>query len=544
MRGGSVAAPTSAAETASAARPQPSSVVTTPPRGWGWLLPSLGDMIFLVIFCTVVAYGSRALSADGDPARQLRLGEYILSTGTLPRVDLFSHTRAGQPFVPYEWLAEVVSAASARALGLAGPVLVHAVLIALTFVVLYAALRARWHGPLLTGGIVMLAAATSSIAWIVRPHVYTMLGLALCWALLDAWYRRALAPRWLWLLPPIFLIWANFHGGFLVGWITIGAFVGADVARWAARAPGMSGDARARLGQVALPAAASVLAVVVNPEGFGMFHHVFGHLGHRFTLNITDEFVSPDFHSDRAQAFLALLLLALATALWTRRAPALHEGALALIFTFFALYAIRNVPLYAIIMAPLLASQLEALAALPGAAGERLRGIGGWLDRRERALARGEALSRLGVWSALTVVGATALAVVEQRAGLPPLGVAFDGTRLPVAATEYLGANPPAGNGFNEQGWGGYLVYRLWPGQKVFIDGQTDFYGDELVGEYVEVAVLGGRWAEILDRYRIEWVLFRTDTPLVQQLKRSAGWRAVHEDPLATVLVRAPAAAS
>ncbi len=543
MRGDKLITRSSTSELAHAASPE-HAPATTLPRGRTWLVPSLSDVIFLVNFSAVVAYGSRTVSADGDPARQLRLGEYILSTGTLPRVDLFSHTMAGQSFVPYEWLAEVVSAASARVFGLAGPVLVHGVIIALTFVVLYAALRTRGHGLFLSVGVVILATATSSIAWIARPHVYTMLGLALCWAMLDAWYRGKLAPRLLWLLPPMFLIWANFHGGFLVGWITLGAFVGADIARWAARAPGTSDAARARLGQVALPALASLLAVVINPEGFGMFDHIFGHLGHRFTLDRTDEFASPDFHSDRAQTFLVMLLIACAAALWSRRAPALHEGGLVLVFTFFALYAIRNVPLYALIVAPVLAAQLEALPAVPGAVGERLRGIGAWLGRRERAMARGEATSRSGVWPALAVLGVATFALLQQRAGLPPLGVAFDGTRLPVAATDYLAANLPAGNGFNDQGWGGYLVYRLWPRQKVFIDGQTDFYGDELVAEYVEVAILGARWAEILDKHQIQWILFRTDTPLVQHLKRSPSWRVVHEDPLATVLIRAPAIGS
>src|SRR5439155_25066580 len=69
-----------------------------------WLLPSFLDLVFLACLLVALAAGRTMLSADGDPARHLTVGEYILASGSIPRADLFSHTMAGQPFVPYEWL--------------------------------------------------------------------------------------------------------------------------------------------------------------------------------------------------------------------------------------------------------------------------------------------------------------------------------------------------------------------------------------------------------------------------------------------------------
>src|SRR5262249_28568140 len=135
-------------------------------RGWSaWLLPSFADLIFLVCLLGALRSGATMLSADGDPARHLAVGEHILATRSIPRQDLFSYTMAGRPFVPYEWLAEAASAASYRLAGLAGPVILHAGVIAMTFAVLVWQLRGRGHGPLLAFGVALLAAMASGVHW-------------------------------------------------------------------------------------------------------------------------------------------------------------------------------------------------------------------------------------------------------------------------------------------------------------------------------------------------------------------------------------------
>src|SRR4051794_20211473 len=101
-----------------------------------WLVPSLAQVIFLSCLLLALKFGSMMVSADGDPGRHLAVGQHILASGAIPREDIFSHTMAGEPFVPYEWLAEVASAASYRWAGLAGPVLLHGSLIGLSFAIL------------------------------------------------------------------------------------------------------------------------------------------------------------------------------------------------------------------------------------------------------------------------------------------------------------------------------------------------------------------------------------------------------------------------
>jgi hypothetical protein len=135
-------------------------------------------------------------------------------------------------------------------------------------------------------------------------------------------------------------------------------------------------------------------------------------------------------------------------------------------------------------------------------------------------------------------VGLFSVAIIQARTTENTLGAQFDPTLQPVGAASYLKEHPPLENGFNQLQWGGYLLRELWPTERVFIDGQTDFYGDSLLNDYLQVADLRAGWQDVLDRYDIRWVVFSSDSPLVRTLRTSEGWHVTYEDSLATVLTR------
>ena len=457
--------------------------------------------------------------------------------GRFLREDVFSFTMLGQPFVPYEWLAELASAASYRALGLAGPLLLHGAVIALTFALVFAWLRRRGESPLLAIGVVLLAIATAQVHWLARPHVFTFLGTAVFCLILDDWHPGRLHQKWLWALPAAMVLWANLHGGFLVGLLLIATYLGADILRWLVGPREIAARA-SRSVRVLLPVAFMTLAATcVNPAGPALLSHVFGWFANTFLINATQEYQSPDFHQPAFRAFAAMILVAVAGVAWSRRRPALHEGLLLLGFLYLALFSGRNVPLFAIVVAPLLACQLAALRGPRGRFNTYIGHVVNWLGRRDRILARIDARSRFRIWPVAMIVGLAAVAFVQRGAGTP-LGVQFDPARLPVSAVAYLEDHPMQGHMFNDFAWGGYLLHELWPSQRVFIDGQTDFYGEALTQDYLAVANVKPAWRDVLDRYDVQWIVFRSDSALEQVLLASGGWDTVYRDPLAVILTR------
>jgi hypothetical protein len=87
---------------------------------------------------------------------------------------------------------------------------------------------------------------------------------------------------------------------------------------------------------------------------------------------------------------------------------------------------------------------------------------------------------------------------------------------------------------------GGYILYRAWPEQHVFIDGQTDFYGESLTRQYETVLTQSEGWRQVLADYGVRWVLMPVNAGLARALESEEGWRIRYQDPTAVVLVYEP----
>ena len=134
--------------------------------------------VFLIsVFAGCILLGPRMLNMDGDLGRHLTVGAYILDSGKIPIVDLFSNTMAGLPFTPHEWLSEVMFALAYRFMGLTGVVLLTAFLIALVWYRLSFVVLRESKSFYLSLILIITGIAASSIHWISRPHIFTYLFL-------------------------------------------------------------------------------------------------------------------------------------------------------------------------------------------------------------------------------------------------------------------------------------------------------------------------------------------------------------------------------
>jgi hypothetical protein len=116
-------------------------------------------------------------------------------------------------------------------------------------------------------------------------------------------------------------------------------------------------------------------------------------------------------------------------------------------------------------------------------------------------------------------------------------GNVFDPRFFPVKAVSWLEAHPQKGHMFNEFDWGGYLLLELWPDQQIFMDGHTHIYGEALTREYERVITLNAGWEEILEKYDVQWVIVRRQTPLAQALSHLNHWKIAYEDSTAVILL-------
>ena len=119
-------------------------------------------------------------------------------------------------------------------------------------------------------------------------------------------------------------------------------------------------------------------------------------------------------------------------------------------------------------------------------------------------------------------------------------GNEFSPNVFPVEAINWMVKQPNVGPMFNYFPWGGYLLYRMWPEQQVYIDGQTDFYGESLTRQYEQVITLNDGWEGVLVENQIDWVIMPQDSRLVRALEEEPGWEMRYQDETAAILFMSP----
>jgi hypothetical protein len=500
----------------------------SPRRFFAWLLPRLDDVVFMALFLLVILFGPRLLNVDGDLGRHLTLGEYILQTTSIPTADVLSHTMPGQPFTPHEWLSEVIFALAYRLLGLDGVVLFCAILIALTFTLVFRIAVRRSGLRLASLALTLLAASASSLHWLARPHLFTLLLVILWTDGLESMARGE--PRPWWRQPLLMLVWANLHGAFIIGFTVWLAYLAE-----AALAPFFSkrgGPRDAPVRGLLLSGVLSLGATVLNPAGPAIWATSLGFLGNAYLVGHTAEYLPPDFHNVGTWPFLLLIVLALALLgpgpLRIRpRSLLVLAGWIGL-----GLVSMRHIPVAAVLAVPILA-QAAAAACADTALGAS------WL-RREAGLHAFETRLRGRLWPPTSVLLVAALLAAGVRMTPYSGGNLFSPQVFPVQAMDWVEAHPPSGPVFNYFTWGGYLLHRAWPDVTVFMDAQTDFYGEALTREYEQVITLDGAWQQILEKYNVSWVIMPANSRLVRRLESMPGWTEVYLDGTAAVLERAP----
>ncbi len=478
-------------------------------------LPAPADIIFiLMLVSAAVLRGWQAVNTDGDLGRHIRVGETILQRGGLFHEDLFSWTMAGRPFVPYEWLSEVLYALAHRGAGIAGAIALTALVVAGSCFLLSLLLRRLGVDPLLAFVAVVAAGLVGAFHWLARPHVFTFAGtVALLW-LLEAPGRRAMLSA-----LALFAVWANLHGGFLFGLVLIGMYLAGDLF-----------GSRELLPRHAALLGAALLGSMVNPVGPALLGHVTGYLGQTYLVDMTLEYRSPDFHGWIGRTFLTMLLAVVGALALSRRPVPMRWLVVMLGTTAFALHSVRNVPLWGFTALPLAAVHLN---------GEWREGRSTLVHRLRRAFSEAERMAAPGGWSVAAAGLLVLIALNGGRAGSTRLlENRFDPHVFPVEAVRLAREAGLKGRIFNELAWGGYLLY-AWPEQHVFIDAQTDFYGVALSKEYVDLRAAANGWQEAIGKKRIDLILLPFDAPLSQVLSRSR-WQVLTTSGPARLFRRVP----
>jgi hypothetical protein len=492
----------------------PPASTAPPARFRRWLAPTLLDVFFatLLIAAFALPQGARGLLSDGDTGWHIRTGELVLNTGRVPVSDPFSFTRPGQPWFAWEWLADVCFALMWRWRGMAAVAGLAGALLALTATTLLARVLHRGCGLWISVAATMAAVSASSIHFLARPHIFSILCYTVAlWLLAEDRERPA---RRLWLLVPLTAIWTNLHAGFVAWLATLGLLLLVCAAQrdWVG------------LRRYTILAALCSSASLLNPYGWQLHLHIAQYLNSPWILDHVQEFQSPAIRSEGMIVYALLLLAALSLA-W-KADP--FERLLVLVWAFASLRSARHIPFFAITAAPLVASACAAY----------------WHDAASRAVKASPVhvfwylaldLGRSAGVSLWLPISAAIVLVTASNSSFPA-------TVFPVRAVESnLGQLAPGREMprvLTSDQWADYLIFRLYPRQRVFFDGRSDFFGPQIGSDYRKLLAGEDSSVELLDQYGFEFALLPRDWPLRTMLERQPGWHRIYQDAVAVLYAR------
>jgi hypothetical protein len=442
----------------------------------------------------------------------LRNAQQLLTSHSFLRADSYTFTAAGSPLLNFEWLSELPYYFAFEAWGLPGLLAVYLAVLWLIFGgVYYLALR---RGANCGDAALVTAAAVALGGYSFGPrmHHFGWLCLTILLLVLERFQQTG---KGLWLLPPLFALWINLHGSWVFGFVVIGIYVvsGLVEGRW-----GVVTAERwtpAQLKKLLLASAASAVALLANPYGYKLVWYPFELLyRQRLIVNDFAEWQSVDFHHGWGKLAMCMILALLGAAWFSRQPWKLRDILLAAFALWASLTHIRFLLFAAIILVPILGPRLQLFPAYDA--------------KKDKP------------WLNLAITAVIVGIMLWMYPSAAQLQNKID-TWFPRDALRFMQQKQITGRLFNLYEFGGYIEWKA-PTVKTFLDGRTDiFCYNGVFDDYLKINGIE-RPLELLDQYKIDYVLFPPNRRLTYVLDHSAQWRTIYEDKVVKLYQRVPSA--
>lgn len=456
---------------------------------------------------------------DPDIWWHMKTGERILQEFRLPTEDSFAYTssffqdRSEEFILQQYWLTDVSYALAFKALGFTGISLLSGLL----FAAIIASMAWRMQKGNAATGLTWLVVAMTMLAMtrlcsFERPQIVSFLLASILMGWCEA-IRRGHRPHWL--IVPLMILWGNCHGGVVVGDVLLAIFAVAAAYQYRT-------EPKTR-NRIWFWTAAGLVGSFVNPSNLDLIAITSGAVEQDAVIKEFKTLLWWYANQDRFAGGYLLLIICGALAVFLRRKRDLFSCLATITLAAMAVYYVRIVPFYLV-------------AVLPTAVQNWSKSPATWSWKQASPAVLAIALVFGGVYQERALRGINVPARVYENNALFPVAVA-DFLQKEVALP---------GNMFNDYRAGGYLIWRLYPQYRVFIDTRT--FAPELFAEYRKVADLGQgsrvAYREIFSKYGVDFVVRRHQTEsgrldqVLKNLLRDSEWVQIYLDDYWYVAVR------
>ena len=480
----------------------------SPRAGWVADVLSFPVMCMSLLLAVIFYYSVRGID-EPDIWWHLRDARSLLHNHVFLRMDTYTFTAAGAPWINFEWLSEVPYYLAYQSAGLRGMLAVYFVVLALIYIAVYYR-TCRAGADCKDAAVATLGAiCLGGVSMAPRMLLFGWLCLMGVLLIVDHFKRTG---GGLWLLPPLFMLWINLHGSWVFGFVILGATIAAGLVEGEWGRVVAQRWSQSQLKKLLLFTALSFAALFVNPIGYKLVLYPFDLLfRQQNVMQFIDEWQPVDFGTSNGKLAMAVIFVVLATTLFSRRRWQLDETLLTLFALWTALSHARFMFFAGLVLATVLGPSLKLFPPY------------------ERELDK--------PWLNAAIIVALAAAMVHFYPSEAQLTQKVD-EGYPRGALEFMQQHHLNGRIFNRYGWGGYMEWYA-PELKPGIDGRADIFVYKGIFMDFLNAMAVKEPFEILDKYGIDYVLVQPKQPITYVLEHSRAWRVVYADNVAEILERA-----
>lgn len=463
----------------------------------------------LAILVGKVFWTCRERIVDTDLGWHLRNGQFVVTNRSLPSHDLYSFTAAGSSWLDHSWLSEVFYYTAYGKLGLQGIFVVFILAVASLLVTVFLLSLKRAEDPLSAAVATIFGGLLAMVGFTPRAQNFGWLCFVGIFAIVLIYRDRRRAP--LWLVPILFWVWINCHGGWPFGLAIFAIVFGSGLIR--SDVGGLLTDpwTRTEIRRLAITFAVSLIALFANPYGYRLvLYPVDMIFRQKLNVGLGGEWASVDFNDSRGVFVMIVLGAVFVMALMPRRRWRIDEVLLIAFALFCGLKHIRFLIASGIVLPPVLAPQLGRLSSYDGTHERRVLNA--------------------------VIIFVVACMLLFAFPTTQHLQAELDNF-FPAGAVHYLSEHPQQGNMFNQYEWGGYLEWKL-PQVKTFIDSRTDIFEyKDVLRDYVAISTMNQTDGLLLS-YNVEYILYPADSPLAHFLSQDPKWQCIFQDGQAVIYRR------
>ena len=476
-------------------------------------------LFMVVCLYALPLFATIQLDADYDIWWHLRVGQWIADHHTVTTNDPFSVYGQDKSWVAYSWLFELLIYGLYQVFGLCGFIVFRAGMALAVTAALHRFVAKREPRFLHAVGLTGLAVLAVAMLFKERPWLFTILfSIFTLDTILDL--RAGRRGVLLWLLPLVFVLWANIHIQFVYGLLLLGlACVVPALDHWRGCEPPHDGAGRMWSAGwwwlVGLTAACG-LATLVTPYHVHLYRVIFEYASQPGPYRFINELKALEFREIPDWVMLAFAAWATYT-LGSRS----HQGyfdVLLLALTAFLAFRMRR-DMWIVILASLYI-----------------------LSTRPREAVTEEQRFGWTTWRAVMVSGGVAVLIglIVVIRHISNANMERETAKLfPVEAAQFVADHDYSGPLYNDFNWGGYLIWRL-PQYPVALDGRTNLHGDERILRFGRIWAGSPTWRDDPDLDAANLVIAGAEMPLSGLLLLDSRFEFVHRDDVALVFVRKP----